>query len=240
MGTRRTQQQASSGDVSRVAWVTVQTRTGEQHRYRDTSTGRYISARQVRADIDRMVDAAGRGAARQMTTALKDGRISLAEWQTGMARAVKNVNYAAVAAASGGVQNMTAVERGRAGAIIREQYKHLRSFAKDIETGKQKLDGRAFRRADMYMDAARGSYHEQKRAAEAAAHAGQVVMIRSIRHPGDSCRQCIELHGKWFRMGDPEYVPVGRRLCRTSCRCGEETGVMDADGAVVGVGQDGY
>ena len=238
MGTRRTA--TPERDPSAVAWVTVQTRTGPQHRYRDTSTGRYISARQVRGDIDRMVDAAGKGAARQMTTALKDGRISLAEWQSGMARAVKNVNYAAVAAASGGVNNMTAVERGRAGAIIREQYKHLRNFAKDIETGKQPLDGRALRRADMYMDAARGSYHDQKRAAEAAAHPGQAMMIRSIRHPGDSCRQCVELHGKWFPLGSADYVPVGRRLCRTSCRCSEETAVVDEGGNVVPLGVDGY
>lgn len=238
MGTRRTT--PPNSDVSRVAWVTVQTRNGEQHRYRDTSTGRYISARQVRADIDRMVDAAGRGAARPLTEALRDRRISLAEWQSGMARAVKNVNYAAVASASGGVQNMTAVERGRAGHIIREQYKHLRNFAKEIETGKQPLDGRAIRRADMYMDAARGSYHEQKRAAEAAAHPGQVMMIRSIRHPGDSCRGCISLSGKWFKMGNPEYIPVGRRECRTSCRCSEETGVADESGAVAGLGMDGY
>lgn len=237
MGTRR---QTPSGDISRVAWVAVQTRTGEQHRYRDTATGRYISARQVRGDIDRMVDAAGRGAARQMTEALRDGRISLAEWQTGMARAVKNANYAAVAAASGGVQNMTAVERGRAGAIIRQQYERLRNFAREIAGGKQPLDGRALRRADMYMDAARGSYHEQKRAGEAEAHAGQALMIRSHRHRGDSCRDCIDLDGRWFRAGDPEYIPVGRRQCRTSCRCDEEMGVMGDDGAIVPLGRDGY
>lgn len=240
MATRRPTQSGNSGDVSRMTWATVQTRTGEQHRYRDTSTGRYISARQVRADIDRMVDTAGRGSARALTEALRDGRLSLAEWQTGMARAVKNVNYAAVAAASGGVENMTAVERGRAGHIIRQQYERLRNFAKDIESGKQKLDGRALRRAEMYMDAARGSYHEQKRAGEAAAHAGQALMIRSHRHPGDSCRGCIALDGKWFRMGDPEYIPVGRRECRTSCRCNEETGVLGDDGAIVPLGLDGF
>ena len=221
-------------------WVSIQTRRGEQHRYRDDTTGRYLPARAVRADLDRFVDRAGRESARALTEQLRDGRIALPEWQTAMARAVKNINYAAVAAASGGVENMTAVERGRAGAIIREQYKHLRNFAKDIETGKQPLDGRALRRADMYMDAARGSYHDQKRAAEAAAHPGAVMMIRSIRHPGDSCRQCVELHGKWFKMGDPEYVPVGRRLCRTSCRCGEETATVDADGAIAPLGVDGY
>lgn len=227
-------------DLSRVQWTIVQTRTGEQHRYRDTVTGRYISARQVQADVARLADNAGRGAARQLTEALRDRRISLAEWQMGMARAVKNVNYAAVAAASGGVNNMTAVERGRAGHIIREQYAYLRNFAKQIETGEQPLDGRALVRAEMYMDAAKGSFHQQKRAGYADRHAGAVVMVRSIRHKRDSCRSCIGLHGKWFRMGDPEYMPVGHRECNVNCGCTEEMGTLAADGTIAGDGLEGF
>ena len=227
-------------DLSRVQWVTVNARSGPQHRYRDTATGRYISAQSVRRDVARLADTAGRDVARQLTTALKDGRIGLAEWQVGMARAVKNVNYAAVAVASGGVQNMTAVERGRAGAIIRKQYDYLRNFAKEIADGTQPLDGRALHRAEMYMDAAKGSFHEQKRAGFADAHAGAVVMIRSHRHKRDSCRSCIGLHGKWFRMGDPEYLPVGHRECNVNCGCTEEMGTLADDGTIVGQGLEGF
>ena len=227
-------------DLSRVQWVTVNARSGPQHRYRDTSTGRYISAQSVRRDVARLADTAGRDVARQLTTALKDGRIGLAEWQVGMARAVKNVNYAAVASASGGVNNMTAVERGRAGAIIKQQYAYLRDFAKQIESGEQKLDGRAMRRAEMYMDAAKGSFHEQKRAGFAESHAGAVVMVRSHRHKRDSCRSCVGLDGKWFTMNSPEYIPVGRRECNVNCGCTEEMGTQAADGAIVGQGLEGF
>jgi hypothetical protein len=220
--------------------VTVNARSGPQHRYRDTATGRYISAQSVRRDVARLADTAGRDVARQLTTALKDGRIGLAEWQVGMARAVKNVNYAAVASASGGVNNMTAVERGRAGAIIKQQYAYLRDFAKQIESGEQKLDGRAMRRAEMYMDAAKGSFHEQKRAGFAESHAGAVVMVRSHRHKRDSCRSCVGLDGKWFTMNSPEYIPVGRRECNVNCGCTEEMGTQAADGAIVGQGLEGF
>jgi len=238
MGTRRTP--PPERDLSRVQWVTVNTRTGEQHRYRDTATGRYISAQSVRRDVARLADTAGRDVARQLTEALRDRRISLAEWQTGMARAVKNVNYAAVAAASGGVQNMTAVERGRAGAIIRKQYDYLRNFAKEIADGTQPLDGRALHRAEMYMDAAKGSFHEQKRAGFADAHAGAVVMVRSHRHKRDSCRSCVGLDGKWFTMNSPEYIPVGRRECNVNCGCTEELGTLTADGTIEGAGLEGF
>ena len=77
MATRRTQ--PPERDLSRVQWVTVNARSGPQHRYRDTATGRYISAQSVRRDVARLADTAGRDVARQLTTALKDGRIGLAE-----------------------------------------------------------------------------------------------------------------------------------------------------------------
>ncbi len=221
-------------------WSAIQTRAGEQHRYRDAQTGRYISARQVRSELDRFVDAAGRGSARELTAQLRDGRIGLAEWQTAMARAVKNINYAAVAAASGGVENMTAVERGRAGAIIRKQYEYLREFARQIAGGEQPLDGRAARRADMYMQAGREAFYDQKRAGVAGRNPGAVLMVRSHRHRGDSCRDCIDLDGVWFRQGDPAYKPVGRRICRVSCRCDEEYGLMEPAGAIVGFGVEGF
>ncbi len=225
---------------SPFVWSEINTPNGPQHRYRDTRTGRYVPARQVRAELDRFVDAAGRNATRDLTGQLRDGRIGLAEWQTAMARAVKNVNYAAVAAASGGVENMTAVERGRAGAIIKKQYEYLRGFAADIESGKQPLDGRAIRRAEMYAQAGRGSFHEQRRTGISAAHPGASLMIRSIRHPGDSCRSCIELNGRWFPMGDPGYTPVGQRECNVSCRCDEETAQLADDGAIESFGVDAF
>lgn len=125
-------------------------------------------------ELDRFVDRAGRASARELTIQLRDGRIALPEWQTAMARAVKNVNYAAVAAASGGVENMTAVERGRAGQIIRQQYAYLRNFAAEIESGKQPLDGRALRRAEMYMQAARGRFtNRSARGSRPACRAGR-------------------------------------------------------------------
>jgi hypothetical protein len=214
---------------SPFVWSEIQTPSGPQHRYRDTRTGRYIPARQVRAELDRFVDSAGRSATRDLTGQLRDGRIGLAEWQTAMARAVKNVNYAAVAAASGGVENMTAVERGRAGAIIKQQYKYLRGFAADIESGKQPLDGRAIRRAEMYAQAARGSYHEQKRAGQVEANPGEQLGIGSVRAEGDSCEDCIDLDGRIFVMGDVAYIPIGQRVCKTSCRCTENIYVLRGD-----------
>jgi hypothetical protein len=146
-------------------------------------------------------------------------------------------------AASGGVKNMTAVERGRGRAAHHQGsstpiYATLQSRSR---SGEQKLDGRALRPGrDVYGRGQRVSLHEQKRAGFAGRHAGQVVMVRSIRHKRDSCRSCVGLDGKWFPMGSAEYIPVGRRECNVNCGCTEEMGTQAADGAIVGQGLEGF
>jgi hypothetical protein len=215
---------------------------GPQHRYRDTSTGRYISAQSVRRDVARMADTAGRDVARQLTTALKDGRIGLAEWQVGMARAVKNVNYAAVASGVGWRQQYdgSRARPGR-GTLSSSSMPIYATSQSRLRSGEQ--PARRPRHASALKciwTRPKGQFPEQKRAGFAGRHAGAVVMVRSHRHKRDSCRSCIDLHGKWFRMGDPEYMPVGHRECNVHCGCTEELGTLAADGTIAGDGLEGF
>lgn len=208
------------------------TRRGPSYRYRDQRTGRWVRETEVRSSVDRYLDTAGTAGARETTRLLREGRISLADWQIRMHRIVKDVHYASLTAAAGGVENMTAVERGRAGALIRNQLAYLKRFAAQIESGEQRLDGTADRRAEMYVQQARGSYYAQKEAGVKARRAADRLTVRSRRFRGDSCRDCVYLDGKWFYMGDPEYLPIGRRQCSANCRCTEEYGAETESGEV--------
>lgn len=228
MGNRRTNNARDALPISRYQQVTFQTRYGESTRYRDTRTGRYIAERQVRSEIDRYVDAVGRSQARALSTSLRDGGISLAEWQTGMGQMIRDVHFANVAAASGGVRNMGPTERGRVGGWVARELKYLRGFTEDIAIGKQRLDGSLDRRSAMYAQAGRASYYDDKQAQAVAKNPSSRVMVRSIRSPGDSCNDCIELDGKWFYVDDSRYKSVGKRICLTSCRCAEEFATEEA------------
>jgi hypothetical protein len=105
-----------------------------ERRYRDTKTGRFVSAAAVRAELDRSIDLAGR-AMREASDALREGRMSLAAWELRMAEEIRNSHLASTALAKGGWSRMTPSDYGRAGREIRRQYEYLRNFAAQIASG---------------------------------------------------------------------------------------------------------
>ena len=210
--------------MSRYTWTPD---AGASGRYRDTETGRFIKSATVRRELDTYLDNSDT-AARSLAQALRNREISLADWELGMRRHIKNVHLNAIATERGGYANMRPQDYGRAGQIIREQYGYLKNFGNDIASGKQRLDGTLDRRATLYTQAGRESFYRSKHANLSPG----VDMVRSIKHARDSCRDCEYLNGKWFRVGDPAYSLPGRRQCNKNCRCSEELGRMTADGAI--------
>jgi len=208
-------------------WVPGAGATG---RYRDASTGRFVKGSAVREALDTYLDKTD-DVAGVASQALREGKISLADWQSAMMRQIKIAHMNAAATAVGGYANMTHADRGRAGAAIREQYKYLRDFATEIASGKQKLDGRMLYRARMYIQAARETLYKVKHGAAKTMNLAD--MVRSIRHARDSCPECIELDGVWFRLDDPNYKPPGSRLCAKNCKCSEEFGRSQGDGVEI-------
>jgi hypothetical protein len=110
---------------------------------------------------------------------------------------------------------MRPVDYGRAGQIIREQYGYLKGFANDIASGKQRLDGTLGVRAKLYTQAGRNSYYRSK----AANMSGKVTHQMSVRSARDSCRQCLDLDRKVFRIDDASFPLPGRRVCNHNCQC---------------------
>lgn len=185
-------------------------------RYHNAS-GRFVPQSAVRASLDRTLDNAGKGI-RSSTQALREGRVSLADWQAGMRANLKASHLAATALAKGGWHNMAPSDYGRVGRILRDQYGYLSNFAAEITSGKQKLDGRVLVRADLYAQSGRPTYEaERQRAAEIDGK----TLVRSIRHASDSCPGCIEQEAAGVqRIAD--WTPIGARECRTRCRCSAE------------------
>jgi hypothetical protein len=186
---------------------------GVSGRYRDTSTGRFVASSTVRRELDRYLDTAD--PAKALAEALRGRQVSLADWEVGMRRVVKNTHLNAIALERGGWANMTPADYGRAGQIIREQYGYLKGFAADIASGKQRLDGTLGTRAKLYSQAARTSLYKSK----AANMSGGVTHQRSIRSARDSCRQCLDLDRKVFRIDDTSFPLPGQRICRANCQC---------------------
>lgn len=186
---------------------------GASGRYRDTSTGRFIAGKTVRRELDRYLETDD--PAKALATSLKNREISLADWELGMRRMIKATHINAVSLERGGYANMRQSDWGRVGAIVREQYGYLKRFAGQIASGEQKLTGHFVQRATLYSAAGRNSLYRSK---QANLRPG-ITHQRSIRTARDSCWQCIELHGRVFRIGDPSFPLPGRRVCNHQCKC---------------------
>jgi hypothetical protein len=176
--------------------------------------GRFLSRTEVRDTLDNALANNGK-IVRDLTQQLRDGRITLATWQTGMAREIKNVHLYSTAAARGGWANMTPTDYGRAGQRIEAQYRYLRGFAEDIASGKQPLNARALQRATMYSEAGRNTFHYVERK---EMEVRGMTEERSILHAQDSCEGCVEQNDlEWQPIGGA--APIGERDCLTKCRC---------------------
>lgn len=192
-------------------------------RYRAAS-GRYVRATVVRDEIDRVLVAAD-SRARALADLLRQRKLSVQDWELAMRREIKRVQIIGYAAAAGGTAQLSPADYGRIGAETRQQYAYLRRFRQQIEQGMQDgsylLDGRFLRRAELYTEAGRQTYHAMEvRRMDRLGYAE----YHSVRHATDSCEgagSCIEAsEAGWSPIGT--LVPIGERLCGKRCRCSWE------------------
>ena len=200
-------------------------------RYRDAKTGRFISPSVVTGALnDVILSAAADMKAASM--ALQSGNLTLAAWQLTMEQSIKNMHLASAAMAKGGWQNLTQADFGRIGSIVKREYGFLRTFAGDIASGKQALNGSFLQRSQEYMRAGKVTYNEVlKRENEKR----QLNYVRNVRHARDSCPLCVEQERLgWVKTDDSRLIPPGRRTCRGYCKCewvfgtAQEAGIAEA------------
>lgn len=184
-------------------------------RYRSATTGKFVPAQTIRDALDTALVNAAKDAA-TLAAQLKDGAITLADWQLGMAQQVKLVHLASSALGKGGWAQLTQADYGRVGATVKSQLQFLNGFAAAIADGTQRLDGTLARRAALYVQAGRTTYHEVQR---------RVLRVlgmteeRRVLHARESCPSCLRYAaGGWAALGTYP-LPGQQSECRTNCRC---------------------
>lgn len=187
---------------------------GSVARYRDTATGRLVAETAVRSALDQVLTVQ-MTATRALTQSLIDGTITLPIWTLQMMQAIKSSHLIGVALANGGWNNMSQADFGFAGQRIRSQYSFLRSFALDLATGRQPLNGVALRRAEMYDESARASHRAAVgRAAKQRGMEEEKSNLGSAEH----CPGCVTQTSRgWQPIGT--LVPCGSRQCLSRCHC---------------------
>jgi hypothetical protein len=191
----------------------------DRGRYRDTRTGRFVSALKVRQVIDATLRNL-RADVRRMTDDVRAGRLSKEAWALEMRQAVRDVHLFSSAAANGGFANMGQDAYRQVEAAIAEQTAFLDAFTQDVLSGEQPLDGRFTQRATMYVEAGRTTYERAHRDIEQGR--GMTEERNVLHDAAEHCGECPEL-------SEREWVPIGtlplpgQRECVTGCLCLIET-----------------
>ena len=191
-------------------------------RYIDLASGRFVPFDAVKSELERAVSACSINIER-LSDQLIDGEITLAQWQLAMEREVKIGNVAAAALARGGWAQMSPADWGWVGARIKQQYRYLDNFAREIASGRQLLNGRLRVRADLYAGAMRGTFEESRRRyARIYKDAAEErrVLTPGAEHcePANGKPGCAELAALgWQAVGT--LPPIGAATCVTFCQC---------------------
>lgn len=183
-------------------------------RYRDNRTGRFVSEATVRHLGERFAEQAVATNIDRLTERMIAGKIDLPTWQAGMAREIRDAHTVSAVLGRGGRDQMTQADWGRMGARLREQYKYLNRFSRDIADGKL-TPAQIRARAKMYAQSARTSYYDGLTAAKQVA--GFDEEMRVLTPEAEHCDDCPPLSGHWEPIGS--LPPVGATICLTNCRC---------------------
>lgn len=190
---------------------TFDARTG---RYRNVRTGRFIPRREVQRALEQVIAKS----AQRITTLgaqLRNGTITVGDWETAMRAEVKTSHLVSTMVAKGGRVQLDAGDLAAVSDRVQKEFTYLRRFADQIASGEAALDGRFARRSEMYAKAARGTFHEVGREEE---QARGFTYERNVIHPGDSCTGCLAATALG-KVPIGALVPIGQRDCKSNCRC---------------------
>jgi hypothetical protein len=179
-----------------------------------TEDGAVVAPRAARAVLDETL-AGGAEEARRLLRQMRQGDISIGEWQRRMQRLTKNAHVTSAAVAKGGFGQLSTQSQREVEDALSRQFERLARFARQIEDGLP-LDGLALQRAGGYVQAARTTYEQVRlRGMEEAGF----VEERNVLDPGaESCEQCLTLTAAgWRPIGS--MPPPGERTCLYNCRC---------------------
>jgi hypothetical protein len=184
-------------------------RTGQ---YRN-DRGQFVPRTEVLRTVDKLSD--------RLATRLKAqsrlliaGKISLAQWQVGGARSIKEAHIQAALFAAGG--EIAPSYYGEIEAELRRQYRFLDRFALALQDGRL-TEAQLIRRSQLYGKSARIAFGKAEKNARAAngMNAGKRLLDAQASH----CIECIAYHRPdWVPIG--EIVPPGVNCsCQNNCKC---------------------
>lgn len=185
-------------------------------RYRSIGTGRFMARQAVLGYVDQAVEGT-RVVTDKLAGFVYDGSVSPKDFGELLRKELKSVYLQEYLLGRGGRGRMTQADYGRVGGILREQYKWIPGFVKDLESGQYSEEYIASR-AGMYVRSARESWG---RAHEVNAKEMEMDQEHWNLGATEHCPSCLEFAGMdWQPVGTFPMPGDGTSTeCKTNCAC---------------------
>jgi hypothetical protein len=187
-------------------------------RYRNESTGRFVS----RADINGLLDSQIQSAESRLqglATAFYEGKLAPAIFVEQVSSEERRLALQNSALAKGGFDRLGFADYGRAGQMLRGEYQRIIGTARDVQDGKISLP-QLLQRMTSYAGDARVLYFQtQRNQPRQAAEGMTLIQRRLLAADAQHCADCENYYGEgWQPIGNLP-APGEACRCRGNCRC---------------------
>jgi hypothetical protein len=193
----------------------------ETGRYTNVATGRTLTDKQLRLYVFNVSNQASLRM-KKSTQQLIAGVILLAAWYEEMRSLTAALYHTIFLLSIGGFLFEDDTARNLFYLLVLPQFGRLDNFERQLETGAQKLDGRAMSRAGLYGSYGNGLWQNigLDRSKKKGLTEARRVLGPTETHCHDESERpgCWELWKKgWMPIG--EMVPIGDAACYSNCQC---------------------
>lgn len=174
-----------------------------RRRYRDPTSGRFISPREVQRQYEQFT-AARASIMAQLAGGLANGTLDVPGWESKMREQIKLAHGAAYALGRGGVHVMGPDDWNAIDAHVRDQMRYLTRFSRDVADGKLS-ERQVAARSQLYAHSSRQVFERGRAAA---------FDIRLPVYPADGGTACkMRCHCHWeIRIESIRAVSRGQRI----------------------------
>jgi hypothetical protein len=184
-------------------------------RFRDTTTGRFVSRTRIMGVMEQQVNSAESRIA-DIVQGLHNRDIAPGYAQTLMRDELRRLNLQNAALGKGGFDRLTQSDFGRVGHQTRDTYARITRLVDDVQAGRASL-AQALQRVRGYVGEARQQFFIAER--EALRQSGRNFEERRVLGAAEHCKDCLDYAARGWQPLGTLPIPGNASVCGKACRC---------------------
>lgn len=190
---------------------------GKVGRYRHVNGSQYFLSRKTALSyVQGSLDVSG-AVTDRLAEMVSTNLVAPGDWRDLMRREIKDEYIRQYLQGAGGRAQMTQADWGSVGGMLKDQYRYLDDFAREVAEGKLS-EAQIAARSRMYVHSAREAYERAHgRVAKKLGHDQEAWDVNPVL---ENCEDCLAFEAEgWQEIGHFPEPGSGGTRCLTNCGC---------------------